>query len=123
MSQKYTIGGTLYLTINGKRYTLTGDFSFKAGGIVREGVNDCNGVGIGFTKTTANGEFDATFPTVSDLSIRDLEAIEDMPMLLELANGRSFVSDTLYCTKVDEYDPIKGTVKASFATLGPMREA
>lgn len=117
------IGGTLYLTINGKRWALSGDFTFVPGGIVREGVNDCNGVGIGWTRTAKNGEFDAEFATVETLSVRDIEAIEDAPMQLELANGRRFVSDTLYCMGVDEYDPLKGNCKAKFGTLGPMREA
>ncbi len=122
MASKHTIAGTLYLTISGKRYDLTGDFSFDPGGVVREGVNDCNGTGIGWTVSNKNGSFDATFASLPDLSVRDIEALEDAPMQLELANGRRFVSDTLYCLSVDEINPLKGEIRAKFGTLGAMRE-
>lgn len=116
-------GGTTFLTIAGKQYDLTGDFTVNPGGTVREPIPGLSGGSVAYTETVEDGEFEGTFVTVPALHVADIRAIHNAEGQIENAgNARKYASSTIFCKKCDPIDATKGTMKATFGTFGPMRE-
>ena len=116
------VGGTLYWSINGRQYDLTGEFTIRKGGPKREGVPGLSGKGVGWTEAVEDGEVDCAFATVGALRLTDLEAITNASAQLECINGRKYITDTLYYREAEPMDPVKGTVKCKFGCIGAFRE-
>lgn len=116
------VGGTLYWSVNGKQFDLTGEFTIRKGGVKRTAVPGLSGKGVGFTEETVDGEIDCTFATVPAMRMTDIEAIKKASAQLECANGRKYITDTLYYMEGDPMDPTKGTWKCKFGCEGAFRE-
>ena len=117
------VGGTLFVTIEGRQYDLTGSFTFRVGGPKREPVEGLSGRAAGFTEVIKNAGFKADFVTVAGLSETAMRGVKNAEAQLELANGRKVVYDSLFCMDCDDTDPVKGTMSAEFGHLGAAREA
>ncbi len=117
------VGGTVYFTIKGRQYDLSGDLTVQPGGKKREAVPGLSGKGCGWTETIEDGAVEATFATLGSLNVTDLRAIAGVSAQVECINGHRYITDTLYCQECDPIDPVKGTVKVKFGCIGPMREA
>ena len=116
------IGVTMYFTIVGRQYEVTGEFTINPGGPKREPLPGLSGRGGGWTETIEDGSIDCTFATVPSLRVSDIRAMAGIAAQVECNNGHRYVTDTLYCQEADALDPVKGTFKAKFGTIGPMRE-
>lgn len=88
MGQK--IGGTAYLKAGGKQYDLRGSFIVSPSRIKREGVAGQDGV-HGYIETQRVPFIKADLSTTAGLSIAELDAMEDVTVTAELANGKNYV--------------------------------
>ena len=116
------IGGTVYLTIQGRQYDLSGDLTVQPGGPKREPVPGLSGKGCGYTEMIEDGFIEATLSTPGTLKVTDIRKLAGVSAQVECINGRKYITDTLYCQECDAIDPVKGLVKCKFACIGPMRE-
>lgn len=118
------IGGWVKVTIDGRQQVLGGEIGeFVPGGVVREIVEDASGNPAGYLEKNKGGTLKLTFVHRPDgPTIRDVQKWSGVPAAVELANGRRYVTDSLYTASVTAVNAQAGTYEAEFFCMAPMEE-
>lgn len=103
------IGGIATVRANGQQYALRGDFVVSPSRIQRTGQAGMDGV-HGFTATHRVPFIAGTLSTLADLSLEDLEALDDATVQADLLNGKSYVLRNAWTTAAFEINTSAGSV-------------
>ena len=114
MGQK--IGGTAYLTAGGKMYDLRGSFIVSPSRIKREGVAGQDGV-HGFIETQRVPFIKGDLSTTDGLTIAELDAMTDVTVTAQLANGKNYVLSGAWTEAAHEIDTGAGKVAVNWGGL------
>lgn len=107
------IAGTAFVRVDGHTYTLGGSCTVSPSGVEREGQAGLSGV-AGFLDRPRVPFVEVEFRTTSDLSLTDLEAVEDATVKVELNNGTHYVLRHAWAVPPFDLDAAAGTVTVRF---------
>lgn len=107
MADTNRIGGVLYLTIDGTQYAARGNFTVMPSRVQREGVAGQDAV-HGYTEKPVVPSIKGDLTTVPGLSLEDLEAITSSTVMVQLANGKTYVLRQAWTKAAFEIDTSEG---------------
>lgn len=103
------LAGTASITVDGTNYLLVGDFEYNPSSVTRETLNGQDGV-HGFSEKKRPGSISATLRDAGNLTVADLNAMDNVTVVAQLANGKTIIGRNMW-TIEDQ------TVKSTDATL------
>lgn len=83
------VGGTLFVTVDGKRLSVKGEFSVNPGADKREGVVGQDGV-HGYKETPQIAFVEGAITVRSDTDLEALQALDGGTVLVQLGNQKDF---------------------------------
>ncbi len=107
------IGGTAYLKIDGDQKTLGGSWSVSPTEKVKTGVTGLSGP-AGYTEAHRIPYMEGSLIDNGGLSIKQLEAITEATITLELVNGKTYVGYEMYLAGEPSHDTNTGEVSVRF---------
>lgn len=107
------LGGTAYLKINGQQKTLAGSWTVSPTTTIKTGVTGLGGF-AGHTETPRVPYMEGSLIDNGGLSIKELEAIKDATMTLELVNGKTYVGQEMFLAGEPAHDAATGEVSVRF---------
>lgn len=107
------LAGTCYATVDGVSYMLAGDFSYKISGVSRETLKGQDGV-HGYSETPQPGFISMTLRDSAKLSQADLNAMSNVTLVAELANGKTIIGRNMWGTDQAETKTSDATIEAKF---------
>lgn len=110
------IAGTAYLKIDGDQKTLAGSWSVSPTTTVKTGVTGLSGV-AGYTDAARVPYMEGSLIDTGSLSIKELEALRDATITLELINGKTYVGREMYLAGEPSHDAATGEVSVRFEGL------
>jgi hypothetical protein len=103
------LAGTANLTVDGASYMLVGDFEYNPSSFTRETLSGMDGV-HGYSEKPRPGAINATLRDAGGLTVADLNAMRNVTIVTELANGKTVIARNMW-TIEDQ------TAKAADATI------
>jgi len=103
------LAGTCYLTVDGVSFMLVGDFSYKVSGVTRESLVGQDYV-HGYSEKPGQGVISGTIRDSNGLSLADINAMTNVTVMAELANGKTIIGRNMWTIEQPE-------AKAADATL------
>ncbi len=113
MANPNRLAGTCYLYVDGQSYMLAGDFSYRTSGVQRETLTGQDGV-HGFSETPSAGYIAATIRNSGDLSLDDLNAMENVTVVAELANGKTVTGRNMWTIDQQEAKAADATIEVKW---------
>jgi hypothetical protein len=104
------LAGTAYLSVDGVTYMLVGDFSYKVSGVSRETLKGMDGI-HGYSEKPEQGYIAATLRDSSNLSLSDLNAMSNVTLVAELANGKTCIGSAMWTTEQPESKSADATIE------------
>ncbi|GJD58357.1 phage tail tube protein [Methylobacterium dankookense] len=105
--------GTAYIRVDGRQYALRGNLTVSPTPRERAGVAGMDGV-HGFTEAPRIPFISGDFSTLDDVSIEELDAIEDATVQVELLNGKAYVLREAWTAQAREINAAEGRVAVRF---------
>lgn len=109
MANPNRLAGTASLTVDGVNYLLVGDFEYNPSKVTRETLNGMDGV-HGFSEKPRPGSISGTLRDTGGLTVADLNAMDNVTVVAELANGKTVIGRNMW-TVEDQ------TAKSTDATI------
>lgn len=103
------IGGIATVRADGRQFALRGSFIVSPSYSERTGVAGMDGP-HGYTEAPRIPFISGTLSTLEDLSIEELDGIEDATVQADLINGKSYVLREAWTKSAHEIDTAAGTV-------------
>jgi hypothetical protein len=111
------IAGIAYVKADGRQYPLRGGFTVKPSSIVREGIAGQDAV-HGYSENPSVPQIAGDISLTPDVSIDDLNAMTDVTITAELANGRTYVLRNAWTTAAFELNTKDGQVGVVWQGMG-----
>lgn len=89
------IAGTAYLSVNGQRYPLVGEFSYRPSGEQREAKNGMDGF-HGYKTKPLNGMIKGKVRNQGSVPLSVINDIVDATIVAELANGKTVIGRNMF---------------------------
>lgn len=89
------LAGTVYLTINGASYLLAGDFEYSPATVTRETLTGMDSV-HGYSEKPKAPHISGTLRDSGGLSVADLNAMVNVTVVAELANGKVIIGRNMW---------------------------
>ncbi|QNK65761.1 phage tail tube protein [Variovorax sp. PAMC26660] len=103
------LAGTAYLSVDGTTYMVAGAFEYSPAKVTRETLTGMDGV-HGYSEKPKAGHISATLRDSGGLSVASINAMTNVTVVAELANGKTIVGRNMW-TVEDQ------TAKAEDATI------
>jgi hypothetical protein len=107
------IAGVAYIFVDGAQYPLRGDLTVSTDTIEREGVAGMDGV-HGFTESPRVPWIEGSISDLGGLSLMALQAMCDVTVTVELANGKVYVLRNAWTSTAREFDAAEGQATVRF---------
>lgn len=107
------IAGVAYVRVNGKQYALRGNLVVSPSPSERAGIAGQDGV-HGFSENPRVPYIEGDFSMVKELSVEEVDAIDDATVQAELANGKTYVGRNCWCKSALELNTHEGMFRARF---------
>ena len=107
------VAGTASLTWNGRAVLLKGDFSCKPDSATRESMMGLDGY-HGYKELPTPGEVKATLRDWGGMSVNDLADATNIPIVFELANGKTWAGQSLTPTEAPSVSADEGTIEMTW---------
>jgi hypothetical protein len=101
------IAGVAYIFVDGRQYPLRGDLTISIDTIEREGIAGQDGV-HGFTETPRVPWIEGAISDLGELSLVALQAMCDVTVTAELANGKVYVLRNAWTSTPREFAAADG---------------
>lgn len=105
--------GVTYMSIDGVSYEIVEAANYKVSGVTRETVKGYSGVD-GFKELPEQGMISAKVRDRVDLSLKSINAMTDVHVAMELANGKMVSGSAMWSIEVQEVDAGEGTFDLKF---------
>ncbi|MGO4379743.1 MULTISPECIES: phage tail tube protein [Telluria group] len=89
------LAGIAYLNVDGKTYMLAGDLGYKVSKVARETLTGQDRV-HGYSEKPVAGEITAKLRDAGGLTVADFNAMTNVTVTLELANGKTVVGRNMW---------------------------
>lgn len=113
MANPNRLAGTCYLSVDGKSYMLAGDFSYRTSGVTRETLKGQDGI-HGFSESPSPGYIAATVRNSGELSLDDINAMDNVTVVAELANGKTIIGRNMWTIDQQEAKSSDGTIEVKW---------
>jgi len=107
------IAGVAFVYVDGRQYPLRGNLVISTDTIERTGVAGQDGV-HGFTETPRVPWIEGDFSDIGGLSLMSLQAMCDVTVTAELANGKSYVLRNAWTSTAREFNAADGQATVRF---------
>jgi hypothetical protein len=101
------IAGVAFVYINGRQYPLRGNLTISTDTIERTGVAGMDGV-HGYTEAPRVPYIEGDFSDIGALSLAQLQAMSDVTVTAELANGKVYVLRNAWTSTAREFKAVDG---------------
>lgn len=113
MANPNRLAGTCYLSVDGVSYMLAGEFSYKVSGVSRETLTGQDGI-HGYSESPKQGYIAGTLRDSSNLSIADINAMNNATVVAELANGKTIIGRNMWTTDQQEAKSSDATIEVKW---------
>lgn len=110
------LAGTAYLSVDGASYMLAGDVAYSPSSVSRETLVGMDGI-HGYIEKPVAGHITATLRDTGDLTVADLNAMTNVTVTLELANGKTVVGRNMWTVETQEAKVPEGTIEVRWEGL------
>jgi len=107
------IAGVAYVFVDGRQYPLRGGLTISIDTLERTGVAGQDGV-HGFTETPRVPWIEGDISDLGELSLVALQAMCDVTVTAELANGKVYVLRNAWTATAREFDAAEGQATVRF---------
>ena len=107
------LAGTATITADGTSYLLVGDLSYDPSTVTREALLGQDGP-HGYKEKPKFGKIKATLRDTGDLTIADLNAMSNVTVVLDLANGKTVLGRNMFTTDPQSVATEEGTVEVTW---------
>jgi len=107
------ISGVAYLFVDGTQYPLRGNLTISIDTIERTGVAGQDGI-HGFTETPRVPFIEGDFSDIGGLSLLSLQAMCDVTVTAELANGKTYILRNAWTSTAREFNAADGQATVRF---------
>lgn len=107
------VGGTAFVTIDGKTYELVARARYRTTLVERETAKGMDGI-HGFIERPVSGMIAGQFRDRGGQKLSDFGAMRDVTIVLELVNGKVITGSHMWSTTAAEVDASDGTFEATF---------
>jgi hypothetical protein len=104
------IAGTAYLNVDGNNKLLRGDFEYSPSAFERESIAGMDKV-HGYIEKPNVPHISGTLTDAGDLSLADLNAMTNVTVICELANGKTITGRNMWTTATQTGKAADGTVE------------
>jgi hypothetical protein len=107
------LAGIAYITVDGKSYMLAADAAYSVSRVKRETMSGQSGV-QGYSETPIPGSISATLRDAGSLTVADFNAMTNVTVMLELANGKMVVGRNMWTVESQEVKISEATFEVKF---------
>lgn len=107
------LAGTAYLTVDGKTYMLAGDLGYKPSAVARETLTGQDRV-HGYSEKPTPGEITAKLRDAGGLKVADFNAMTNVTVTLELANGKTVVGRNMWTVEEQTVETTEATFEVKW---------
>lgn len=115
------LAGSAYLTVDGQRFMLVGDFAYRLSGVERETLVGMDGV-HGYSEKPIAGSISGTIRNAGGLSLADLNAMSNVTVMGESANGKMIIGTGMWMVEKQDANVDAGTIPVHWES-GNVQEA
>jgi hypothetical protein len=107
------LAGVAYFTVDGVSCMLAGDFSYSPAQVKRETISGMDGV-HGYKETPIPGFISATLRDAGSLSVAAFNAMTNVTVMIELANGKIVTARNAWTVDSQEVKGADSTFDVKF---------
>jgi hypothetical protein len=107
------LAGVAYITVDGRNYMLAGDVSYSVSHVKRTTLSGPSGV-QGYSEEPIPGSIAGTFRDAGNLTVADFNAMTNVSVMLELANGKMIVGRNMWTVDSQEVKNSEATFEVKF---------
>lgn len=107
------LAGTAFLSVDGTTYMLAGDLAYTPSKVKRETLTGQDRV-HGYSELPNPGEISATLRDAGGLLVADFNAMTNVTVTLELANGKTVVGRNMWTVEAQEVKTAEGTFEVKW---------
>ena len=107
------LAGIAFIYIDGKSYMLAGDGAYRVSKVSRESLAGQDRV-HGYAEKPEAGMIGGTLRDAGDLSVSSINAMTNVSVMLELANGKVITGRNMWATDVQEVKTQDATFEVKF---------
>lgn len=102
------LAGIAYVSVDGQSYMLAGDLAYSVSKVSRETLTGQDRV-HGYSEKPHAGYISGTFRDAGSLTVADFNAMTNVTVVAELANGKTIVLRNGWTTDAQEVNTMEGT--------------
>lgn len=103
------LAGQVFLAADGQNFMLSGDAAYSVSSVTRETLTGQDRV-HGYSEKPVAGYITATLRDSGGLSVADLNAMSNVTVTLQLANGKTIVGRNMWTVEAQEVKTTDGTI-------------
>lgn len=107
------LAGVAYLSVDGQSYMLAGDLSYSVSSISRETLIGQDRV-HGYSEKPHAGSISGTLRDAGGLTVADFNAMTNVTVTCELANGKTVIGRNMWTTDAQEVKTAEGTFEVKW---------
>lgn len=107
------LAGIAYLAVDGQSYMLSGDLAYKVSKVTRETLTGQDGV-HGYSEKPSAGAITATLRDAGSLTVATFNAMTNVTVTLELANGKTIIGRNMWTVDAQEVKTTEATFEVKF---------
>lgn len=107
------IAGTAYFSIDGVRYALVGEYSYRPASPQRESKMGSDGW-HGYKEKPQQGQIKAKLRDGRDVSVAEIGQMTNSTIVAELANGKTIVGRNMFCVEPPVADAEEAEIELTF---------
>ncbi|MDA8248178.1 MAG: phage tail tube protein [Rhodospirillales bacterium] len=107
------LAGIAYLSVDGQSYMLAGELSYQVSTVSRETLIGQDAV-HGYAEKPVAGFISGTLRDAGDLTVADFNAMNDVTVVVELANGKTILGRNMWTVEAQEVKTVEGTFEVKW---------
>ncbi len=107
------LAGIAYLSVDGQSYMLAGELSYQVSTVSRETLIGQDTV-HGYSEKPVAGFISGTLRDAGDLTVADFNAMNDVTVVVELANGKTILGRNMWTVEAQEVKTVEGTFEVKW---------
>lgn len=107
------LAGIAYLAVDGQTYMLVGDLAYNPSTISRETVSGQDRV-HGYSEKPQQGTISATLRDTGGLTVANFNAMTNVTVMCELANGKTIVGRNMWTVEAQEVKTTEATFEVKW---------
>lgn len=107
------LAGTAFIAVDGQNYMLAGDLAYSPSGVTRETLSGQDRV-HGYGEKPKQGSISGTLRDAGGLSVKAFNAMTNVTVTLELANGKTVLGRNMWTVDAIEVKTAEGTFEVKW---------